>query len=157
MFNSCFSRLSLTPAPRAVVNNRCSYTSAVHPSSSLGQSMYPYERQQMTECTSSYFHYKQVKQLFILSITLWNCQIKRNIPHQKIQGAANAATTLTNTFFISVQQHAKVMDYATAATEWKINFPPRKLSSYIHYHISRYMTQTKMFYFQYFDFARGKA
>lgn len=51
----------------------------------------------------------------------------------------------------------KVMDYATAATEWKINFPQRKRFSYIHYHISRYMAQTEMFYFQIFDFARGKA
>ena len=46
----------------------------------------------------------------------------------------------------------KVIDWAAVATEWKINFPLWKSVSYIHYHISCYVTQTGMFYFQTFRF-----
>lgn len=45
---------------------------------------------------------------------------------------------------LSAEPPQKKMDYATVAVEQKINFTPRKCYSYMHYHISCYMTHTEM-------------
>ncbi len=75
-----------------------------------------------------------------------------------IQGAANAGAafwaTLSSSPFCKMQNWWITPQWQPSG---KSIFALRKCFSYIHYHISCYMTQAEMFYFQIFDFAHGKA